>query len=67
MVVKVAIGHLKALTENEAPCISAFELFNRLARAVTSNSSQKPEFGVICDAGDEGAGDLTFIKTSERS
>ncbi len=56
---------LKALTENEASYISAFELFNRLARAVTNNSSQKPEFGVMRDAGDEGAGDFTFIKRGE--
>ncbi len=38
-----------------------FELFNRLARAVTNNSSQKPEYGTVAGAGDEGSGDFTFI------
>jgi hypothetical protein len=32
---------------------------------VTDNSSQKPEFGSVREAGDEGAGDFTFI-LSER-
>lgn len=52
---------LKALKENSAPYITSFELFNALARAVTNNSSQKPEYGTIGNAGDEGAGDFTFI------
>ena len=52
---------LKALRENDQPYIASFELFNRLARAVTNNSKQKPEYGTVADAGDEGAGDFTFI------
>lgn len=52
---------LKALKENNAPYITSFELFNTLARAVANNSSQKPEHGTIGNAGDEGAGDFTFI------
>jgi uncharacterized caspase-like protein len=52
---------LKALRENDRPYIASFELFNRLARAVTNNSKQKPEYGTVADAGDEGSGDFTFI------
>jgi hypothetical protein len=55
---------LKALRENQRPYLAAFELFAKLARAVTNNSSQKPEFGTVQDAGDEGAGDFTFILKS---
>ena len=55
---------LKALRENERPYLASFELFGKLARAVTNNSSQKPEFGTVQDAGDEGAGDFTFILQS---
>lgn len=52
---------LKALRENTAPYITSFELFNGLVRAVTNNSTQKPEYGTIAQAGDEGAGDFTFV------
>ena len=52
---------LKALNDNNAPYITSFELFNALARAVANNSSQKPEYGTIGNAGDEGSGDFTFI------
>ena len=52
---------LKALRENTAPYVTSFELFNKLVRAVTNNSNQKPEYGTIAQAGDEGAGDFTFI------
>jgi uncharacterized caspase-like protein len=52
---------LKALRENERPYLAAFELFGKLVRAVTNNSSQKPEFGTVQEAGDEGAGDFTFV------
>jgi uncharacterized caspase-like protein len=52
---------LKALNDNNAPYITSFELFNSLARAVANNSSQKPEYGTIGNAGDEGSGDFTFI------
>ena len=55
---------LKALRENDRPYLAAFELFGKLVRAVTNNSSQKPEFGTVQDAGDEGAGDFTFILRS---
>ena len=56
-----AFYSLKALNENNAPYITSFELFNSLARAVANNSSQKPEYGTIGNAGDEGSGDFTFI------
>ena len=52
---------LKALRENNQPYIASFELFNKLARAVTNNSKQKPDYGTVADAGDEGSGDFTFI------
>ncbi len=55
---------LKALRENDQAYLTSFELFSRLARAVTNNSAQKPEFGTIRDAGDEGSGDFTFILKS---
>ena len=56
-----AYNLLKAPRENRRPYLASFELFNKLARAVTNNSSQKPEFGTVFEAGDEGAGDFTFI------
>ena len=52
---------LKALRDNDQPYVTSFELFNRLARAVTNNSNQKPEYGTVAGAGDEGSGDFTFI------
>ena len=52
---------LKALRENDKPYFASFELFNKPARAVTNNSSQKPQYGTVSEAGDEGAGDFTFI------
>lgn len=42
---------LKALRENNRPYIASFELFNRLARAVTNNSKQKPECGTSLTLG----------------
>ena len=55
---------LKALRENDRPYIASFELFNLLVRAVTNNSDQKPQFGTVSEAGDEGSGDFTFILRS---
>ena len=52
---------IKALTANKKPYITSFQLFDRLARAVTNNSNQKPEYGTVSEAGDEGSGDFTFI------
>jgi hypothetical protein len=52
---------LKMLRENREPYLASFELFAKLARAVTNNSSQKPQYGTVLEAGDEGAGDFTFI------
>ena len=51
----------RRLGENRQPYVTSFELFGRLARAVTNNSRQKPEYGVVRGAGDEGSGDFTFI------
>jgi hypothetical protein len=55
---------LKMLRENDRPYLASFELFAKLARAVTNNSSQKPQYGTVMEAGDEGAGDFTFILKS---
>lgn len=57
---------LKALNDNNAAYITSFELFNSLARAVANNSSQKPEYGTIGNAGDEGSGDFTFILKKDK-
>ncbi len=51
---------LKALRENNAPYLTSFELYNGFVRAVANNAEQKPEYGTIAMAGDEGAGDFTF-------
>ncbi len=58
---------LKALRTNDKPYLTSFELFNGLVRAVANNSNQKPEFGTITGAGDEGAGDFTFILKKDSS
>jgi hypothetical protein len=52
---------LKTLRENDAAYLTSFELYNRFVRAVTNNSDQKPQYGTIAKAGDEGFGDFTFI------
>jgi uncharacterized caspase-like protein len=52
---------LKMLRNNRQPFITSFELFNKLVRAVTNNSNQKPGYGTVTDAGDEGSGDFTFV------
>ena len=55
---------LKTLRENDRPYLTSMELFQGLVRAVTNNSNQKPEFGTVGDAGDEGSGDFIFILKS---
>ena len=52
---------LKALKENDKQLTVSGELFNRLKIAVTNNSEQKPEHGVIKNTGDEG-GEFVFIR-----
>ena len=52
---------LDALRRNREPYVTSAELFMSFVRAVTNNSSQKPEYGTIAHAGDDGAGDFTFI------
>ena len=49
------------MQKNTKPYITSFQLFDRLARAVTNNSKQKPEYGTVAESGDEGSGDFTFI------
>ena len=51
----------RALRENDRPYLASFELFNKIARAVTNNSNQKPQFGTVLEAGDEGFGDFTCV------
>ena len=55
---------MKTLADNDEPYLTSQALFQRFVRAVTNNSSQKPEFGTISNAGDEGYGDFTFIEKS---
>jgi hypothetical protein len=52
---------LKALRQNDSPYLTSSALFQGVVRAVANNSSQKPEYGTIANAGDEGYGDFTFI------
>jgi len=52
---------LRALRDNDKQLAVSGELFNRLKIAVTNNSEQKPEHGVIKNTGDEG-GEFVFIR-----
>ena len=52
---------LRALRDNDKQLAVSGELFNRLQIAVTNNSEQKPEHGVIQNTGDEG-GEFVFIR-----
>ncbi len=52
---------IKTLEDNMKPYITSFQLYDRLVRAVTNNSKQTPEFGIVPDTGDQGSGDFTFI------
>jgi len=53
---------LKKLNDNEKTLISAGQLFNSFKIAVINNSprGQKPQYGIIGEAGDEG-GDFIFL------
>ena len=54
---------LKGLVENDAPLLSADQLFRQFKIAVINNSpnGQVPQYGPITQAGDEG-GDFIFLK-----
>jgi hypothetical protein len=54
---------LKNLIQNEAPLLSADQLFRQFKTAVINNSpnGQVPQYGPISQAGDEG-GDFIFLK-----
>ena len=52
---------IRTLTNNKKPYITSYQLFEKLVRAVTNNSSQTPEYGTVPNTGDQGAGDFTFI------
>ena len=55
---------LKNLRNNEAPLLSADQLFRHFKTAVINNSpnGQVPQYGPISQAGDEG-GDFIFLRT----
>lgn len=52
---------LEVLAENKDPYIFSENLFNRLKRKIATVTDQRPEWGTIADAGDEGSGEFTFI------
>ena len=57
---------IKNLVNNEAPLLSADQLFRNFKTAVINNSpnGQVPQYGPISQAGDEG-GDFIFLRKSE--
>ena len=52
---------IRVLVENRDCYITSKQLFDRLSRAVAIASDQKPEWGTVANAGDEGSGEFTFI------
>ncbi len=53
---------LKALRNNDKPYITSFQLFDRFVKAVTINSNQTPQFGIVAESVDQCSGDFTFIR-----
>ena len=51
----------EALAENKDPYITSQQLFDRLSRKVATVMDQRPEWGTIAGARDEGSGEFTFI------
>ncbi len=41
------------------------QLFDRLVKSVTINSSQTPQFGIVAESVDQGSGDFIFIQRGE--
>lgn len=54
---------LRALQENQAPFLSTWEIFGRIKDGVAANAKQKPEFGVLENAGDEYGGLVFELET----
>ncbi len=56
-------GKRQTLGDLEPPVLEGYRQASHQlkARAVTNNSKQKPEYGTVAEAGDEGSGDFTFI------
>ena len=52
---------IRVLTENRDCYITSKQLYDRLSRSVAAASDQKPEWGTVANAGDEGSGEFTFI------
>ena len=52
---------IEALVENQDPYITSKQLFDRLSRKMSTVTDQRPEWGTVADAGDEGSGEFTFI------
>ncbi len=52
---------IRVLVENRDCYITSKQLFDRLSRSVAAASDQKPEWGTVANAGDEGSGEFTFI------
>jgi hypothetical protein len=52
---------VRVLQENRDCYITSKQLYDRLSRNVSGISDQKPEWGTVANAGDEGSGEFTFI------
>jgi hypothetical protein len=52
---------VRVLEENRDCYITSKQLYDRLSRNVSGISDQKPEWGTVANAGDEGSGEFTFI------
>lgn len=52
---------VRVLEENRDCYITSKQLYDRLSRNVSGMSDQKPEWGTVANAGDEGSGEFTFI------
>ena len=56
---------VKILEANQDPYITSQQLFDRLTQRILVTSDQKPEWGTVPNAGDEGSGEFTFILRSK--
>ncbi len=52
---------IEVLVENQEPYITSKQLFDSLSRKISTVTDQRPEWGTVADAGDEGSGEFTFI------
>ncbi len=56
---------VKILEANQEPYITSQQLFDKLTQRILVTSDQKPEWGTVPNAGDEGSGEFTFILRSK--